>query len=155
MKKNFPSIFNWKIVKWQVQRAFTLIEALIVVAILALLATLSIMSVKNQVLKGNDAKRKADINRIKIAVEEYEKDHNCYPQSVVCTGGGTGLQPYLNKIPCDSTTNQSYAYEPSCTSGGCCPNWYRFYAKLQNTADTEITPSIGPGNQYNFYSISY
>ena len=133
--------------------AFTLVELLIVITLLAVLAVIVILSFQNQVLKANDAKRKSDINRIKIAVEEYEKDHNCYPlpQLVVCTNGGKGLQPYLNQIPCDPVTNASYFYDYQNSS---CPYWYNFYAKLQYTADPIVTPGIGPSGAFNYVSGS-
>ena len=80
----------------------TLVELLIVVSIIILLVLIAIAFFRGQLFKGLDAKRKADINRIKVAIEEYEKDHDCYPppQIVVCDPG-TGLSPYLDKIPCD------------------------------------------------------
>jgi prepilin-type N-terminal cleavage/methylation domain-containing protein len=157
MKINLPlfrSKNKWQMVndRWQVQCAFTLVELMIVVALIAVLATIAIMSLQGQISKGYDARRKSDINRLKIAVEEYEKDHNCYPQYVVCNDGGqTALQPYLNIIPCDPVTNTSYYYD---NDGSSCPNWYRFYAKLQTSDDPQITPNIGLGGQYNFYQGS-
>ncbi len=128
---------------------FTLVELMIVIAIIAILAAIAIMLMRNQQFKGSDARRKADLNRIKIAVEEYEKDHNCYPQNVVCgTISSQEVYPYLNTVPCDPTTNASYKYENNGTS---CPSWYRLFTGLQNTADPAITPGIGLGNLYNFY----
>ena len=131
----------------------TLIELLASVAIIAILVLLVINTFIGQIAKGNDAKRKADLDRIKVATEEYEKDHNCYPPAnlVVCENGGAGLKPYLNLIPCDPVTHQSYAYEPG---PGACGGWFRAYAKLQNTADKSIIPSIGPGQLYNYYVFS-
>jgi len=132
---------------------FTLVELIIVMSIIAILAALVITYFRDQIFKGNDAKRKADISRIKIAVEEYEKDHNCYPppQLVICTNGGTGLKPYLDKIPCDPITNASYIYD---YQNSVCPSWYRIYAKLDNAADPNITPGIGPNNAFNYSDSS-
>jgi general secretion pathway protein G len=127
---------------------FTLVELIIVIAIIATLAALFITFLPGQISKGNDAKRKADIDRIKIATEEYEKDHNCYPQSVSCTSPTT-LNPYLDQIPCDPTTNLPYAYEPGGSTS--CPSWYRYYADLQNSQD----PSIIPGLMYLRKSYNY
>jgi len=126
---------------------FTLIEVMVAVAIIALLILLVINTFVNQTLKGNDAKRKADLDRIKVAVEEYEKDHNCYPATVTCPTDA-GLAPYLTNIPCDPLTHQPYAYEPG---PGVCAGWFRSYAKLQNAADKSIVPIIGPGGAYNYY----
>lgn len=133
--------------------AFTLIELIIVIAILAILAVIAIVAFRNQIFKGNDAKRKADLNRIGVAAEEYEKDHNCYPPAdlVVCTPVDSGLQPYLNNIPCDPITHLSYYYEPG---PGSCPAWYRIFTKLENTTDASIFPGIGFNGEDNFYTGS-
>lgn len=126
--------------------AFTLVELIIVVSIITALALITIAYFRGQLFKGNDAKRKSDINRIQVAVEEYEKDNNCYPLAVSCNPG-TSLKPYLEKIPCDPSTKASYYYE---TDGGVCSKWYRIYTKLENTQDQSIIPGIGPGSAYNF-----
>ena len=131
---------------------FTLVELMIVIAIIAIMAALFIMFLPGQISKGNDARRKADINRIKIAVEEYEKDHNCYPQSVSCKSPST-LRPYLNQIPCDPTTHEPYGYDYGPVVGSC-PEWYRLYAYLDNSQDPQIIFKIGPGGAYNYYSGS-
>lgn len=132
---------------------FTLVELIIVIAIIAILAALFITFLPGQISKGNDAKRKADINRLKIAVEEYEKDHNCYPQSVECIKDPTSLQPYLDIIPCDPTTHQSYAYEPGGSVS--CPSWWRLYADLENKQDPSITLGLEyNGKSYNYVQIS-
>src|SRR5271157_5862912 len=96
---------------------FTLVELMIVLAFLAVLIAIVIVFFTGQIAKGTDAQRKSDMNRIKLALEEYEKDHNCYPPKdlVTCNVAplnGTGLRPYLEKIPCDPATGSSYDYEP-------------------------------------------
>ncbi len=136
--------------------AFTITELLIVVVIIAALALLAFWAVRTQVLKGYDARRKADIARIKVAVEEYEKDHDCYPPSelVVCDPG-TGLRPYIEKIPCDPRTGASYFYDHD---GSECPKWYRFYTTLENLESSgDFNYSSGSPNAplrsggWNFY----
>ena len=112
---------------------FTLIEVMIVVSVVGFLGFLVINFTATQIFKGNDAKRKADLNRIQIALEEFEKDKNCYPQSVSCTVSGS-LVPYLSKIPCDQTTNLSYDYRPLGVNPSC-PSYYTLSATLQNSKD--------------------
>ncbi len=113
---------------------FTLVELIIVITLIVVLSIISISYLRSQIFKGNDARRKADINRIKVAVEEYEKDKNCYPDpSLVVCNPGNGLVPYLSKIPCDPIKNTSYNYE---NSGGSCPSWYRIYTNLDNSNDS-------------------
>lgn len=132
---------------------FTLVELMIVLSIVAILTALVVAFLTGQLFKGNDAKRKGDIERIKTAVEEYEKDHDCYPlpQLVTCKPDGTGLQPYLNKIPCDPITKASYYYEYDDST---CPKWFRIYTVLQNTNDISTVSGIGPDGAFNFVQSS-
>jgi prepilin-type N-terminal cleavage/methylation domain-containing protein len=131
---------------------FTLIELLITLSIVAILATIAIMYVRGQAFKGNDARRKADMERIRIAVEEYEKDHNCYPPYVICgIHPDQPIYPYLNNVPCDPDTNASYFYD---YEGSTCPSWYRFYSKLYFTQDPDVVPDIGPNSAFNYVTGS-
>jgi len=135
------------------KRGFTLIELLIVVAVVTILAFMALFAVRQQMAKARDARRKADIHKIQEAVEEYEKDHDCYPASVLCTPEveAIKLRPYLNIIPCDPLTGDSYKYEPS---GPVCASWYRLFAILEYERDKDLRPGIGPGSSYNFYQAS-
>ena len=130
------------------KKGITLTELLIIVAIIAFLAMVVFWALRSQVFKGYDARRKSDIARIKVAVEEYEKDHDCYPlpQLMVCDPG-TGLRPYLDKIPCDPRTGASYFYDHEDST---CPNWYRLYANLE-----EIEQGLyGQDGAFDYYSGS-
>lgn len=131
---------------------FTLVELMIVLLIIAILAVIALVAFRSQLFKGNDAKRKSDLNRIGIAVEEYEKDHNCYPKvddmKLCGTDQSIAIHPYLSIVPCDPITSAAYYYEPG---PGSCPSWYRLYADLQYTADAAIVPGIGQDGAYNFY----
>jgi type II secretory pathway pseudopilin PulG len=131
---------------------FTLTEVLIVIGIIVFLILVAMVAFRSQIFKGRDAKRKGDIHKIQVAIEEYEKDNNCYPlpSEVVCDPG-TGLQPYLDNIPCDPTTNASYLYEIEDSS---CPDWYRLLANLENETDLDAQFACGPGGTYNFYASS-
>ena len=76
------------------KRGLTLVELMIVVGIIAFLTLIATIYLRSQSHKGNDARRKADLRRISIAVEEYEKDNNCYPLSTLMTcSPGNSLDP--------------------------------------------------------------
>lgn len=142
------------------KKGFTLVEIIIVLTIIAILAVIAILAFRSQLFKGRDAQRKADLDRIKIAIEEYEKDHNCYPSTaadptIILCKPGTGLQPYLDKIPCDPETSASYYYEYD-TSNPSCPGWYRIYTSLDSTTDLSILPACGgpSNNSFNYYVSS-
>lgn len=131
---------------------FTLVELLITLSIIVILAAVFMTYFRSQMLKGNDARRKADIDRIKIAIEEYEKDHNCYPQYVTCgVFQDQPIYPYLNNVPCDPVKNVSYIYE---LQGGACPGWYKLYSNLQYIQDPDVKPGIGPSSAFNYVSGS-
>ncbi len=132
------------------KRGFTLTEIMIVIGIISFLAILIVAFLRNQVFKANDAKRKAEIKRIGIAVEEYEKDKDCYPTTVTCVAN-TSLRPYLDTIPCDPVSKAPYYYEHDGTS---CPKWYRIYADLDNEKDNDYQAGIGLGAAYSYYQSS-
>lgn len=129
---------------------FTLIEVIVMVSILAFLGSMVLNSVASQVYKGNDAKRKGDLDRLKVAIEEYEKDHNCYPPpATLC---GTDWVPYLDKIPRDPKTSLNYGYE---VPSGTCPYYYKLYAKLENAQDRDITSAVCSGTCCSESSYNY
>mgnify|MGYP001567230050 CR=1 FL=1 len=134
------------------QSGVTLIEIIIVIMLIAILVLIAIAYFRAQAYKANDARRKADIKRIQIAVEEYEKDHECYPlpEQMVCDPG-TGLRPYLDKIPCDPITNASYYYD---YQNEVCPSWYRLFVNLEFIADDDDSGSLGPDGSYDLCSGS-
>lgn len=144
-----------KFKRFKFSLGLSLTETLIIVAILALLVTLAATAYVKQIAKGNDSRRKADLNRIKIAVEEYEKDNNCYPSPLDMAKCGSSediaIYPYLRDVPCDPATKEPYVYEAIGTS---CPRSFKVYTTLQNTNDAQIIANVGPGGAYNFYISS-
>lgn len=134
-------------------RGISIIEVLIIVALLSILAMIAFFTFKNQMFKGYDARRKADLDRIKIAVEEYEKDYNCYPPYLPsCRGADAGiLKSYIPKIPCDPHTKTDYVYYADPTS--ICARWAWLFSNLENTGDPKIS-DIGCQNGCG-YSRTY
>jgi type II secretion system protein G len=115
---------------------FTLIELLSVIAIVGILAVglVTVINPLEQVAKGRDTKRKADLAMVQKALEVYYSDNGAYPSSAngqmvnasgVRIGWGTnGFQPYLPLLPADGTSGRSYAYLSTGQS-------YWLYASLQ------------------------
>jgi len=130
----------------------TLVELMVVVGILSFLALMAILYLRSQTYKGKDARRKSDLHEIQVAVEEYEKDNNCYPlPNLVACDPGTGLRPYIPQVPCDPESDASYYYDHE---DNACPSWYRVYTTLGNEKDEDIVGSIGLMGDYNFYISS-
>lgn len=108
------------------RRAFTLIEMLVVIAIIGILATMITVNVSKSRAKGRDAKRMADLNTIANALELYYDDHGEYPT----TGGGDNIEllsgilgSYLPTIPKDPLYNQPVKTE--CNRNGW--PWFIYY----------------------------
>jgi len=116
----------------------SLVEVLIVITILLLLIGIY-FSFRGQLEKGRDAKRKEDLERIRVAFEDYFNDNGCYPDvSILENCGSDALKPYLSEVPCDPVTEQPYkAVAGRFTESGCY-QWYKVYAFLENTSDAAI-----------------
>lgn len=127
-------------------KGFTLIEIMIVITILALLFIALMVSIQGQRSKGEDARVKSDLDRLKIAFEDYYNDQNCYPPQSWFDSpndcGSSNLQPYLSQIPCDKNTGRPYElrYAPSQCIG------YQLYGFLQNSSDPSYSEYFEDGN---------
>ena len=95
-------------------KAFSLIELLTVVAIISILATISISSYTAAVKKGRDAKQKSDIHNIQQALLLYRADMGTYPGNTALSTTGSPLVPnYLRAIPVNAVaTSGNYQYNP-------------------------------------------
>lgn len=98
----------------------TLSEVIVVAAIFAILVTLAALSLspRLQIARARDSRRKADLKRIAIALEDYAGDKPCYPTAIYdedvpgCVASGQ-IDPYLRQIPCDPQTKEPYRYDSS------------------------------------------
>lgn len=103
-------------------KGFTLIEILVVATIIGLLAAVAAISYSQFTKQSRDARRKADLEQIRGALEMYKSNSttNDYPGSLTINCANPvaltdGTYTYLSKIPNDpkcasSWTNYSYVY---------------------------------------------
>lgn len=115
-------------------KAFTLVELLVVMGLLAILSVSIGIGVKSQIAKGHDARRKADLLNIKVAMRSYYEDKGIYPPEDQVTCDSTFMAPYLDKIPCDPTSSGKYVY----TYLNPDPNKYAVFTNLEQTSDPAI-----------------
>ena len=100
------------------KKGFTIIELLIVIAIIGLLATISIVALNGARQKGRDAKRVGDIRQIQTALELYYSNYGEYP-TTLGDSIASGTKIYLADVPTAPTpadgdcsdSNNSYTYE--------------------------------------------
>lgn len=80
-----------------IKKGFTLIELLVVVAILGVLASMITVSLNRARISARDAKRIAEINQMRKAVEVYYLNHDAYPQ-VNDTNIATGWSSFIQYL---------------------------------------------------------
>lgn len=99
------------------KKGFTFIEILVVVSIIGLLAGIGAVSYSQFTKSSRDAKRKADVENLRAALEMYRSNHatSSYPDDI---DDLTDLSNrYIDTIPKDPKGND-YTYSP--TPAGTC-----------------------------------
>jgi general secretion pathway protein G len=93
--------------KFKVVAGFTLIEVLIVITLVAILASVGLATYTNSVRRSREAVLKEDLFRMRDAIDQYYADKNKYPatlQDLVSDG-------YLREIPKDPITGSADTWQ--------------------------------------------
>jgi prepilin-type N-terminal cleavage/methylation domain-containing protein len=135
----FIFLYHKIVKKKSTQQGFSMIEIIISVTLVAILLLLAIPQLRLQLLKARDSRRKADLDILKKAFEDYVGDKGEYPPiDILSNCKSADLLPYLQAIPCDPLDKQPYVYKPfpdaTDRTGG-----YRIYTQLEVTTDPVIT----------------
>ncbi|OGG17734.1 hypothetical protein A3D78_02820 [Candidatus Gottesmanbacteria bacterium RIFCSPHIGHO2_02_FULL_39_14] len=132
------------------QSGFTLIEILIVIALIGIIGTAFLSNFFSSIARGRDSRRKQDLRSIAQALELYYSDNQSYPDSLPAVGvkfthPDNPDTLYLQETPGDPQTDKIYCYE----SDG---SWYRLTANLENTSDPDVlTTAVWCGGiDYNY-----
>lgn len=155
-------------------KGFTLIEILVSVTIIIILSTVGLVSYQAAGKASRDAKRKADLEQVRAALEIYKSENGAYPvggglfgisnciSSQACWTGSfaTALTGYINPMPQDPKLTD--------ISGSCdapLASYFYNYCTLDNgqtytlSANLESgpTPAAKTGtccNRYSNYRLS-
>jgi type II secretion system protein G len=144
------------------QRGFTLIEMMIVVAIIAILVTILVPNLMRARAQAQTAACEGNLKEIATALELYETDHDAYPQSGNVDASNTDLLPYVQQVPVDPAAGPGKPYTFSVTTSTTGTSSYTITcpgvhdpATLQaiNQGDSSAT-HIQYGSQSGFTAVS-
>jgi prepilin-type N-terminal cleavage/methylation domain-containing protein len=143
------------------RRGFTLVELLIVMAILSIMITVAIGIINPIAMtnKATDARVKKDLRKIRVAFEEYRSDKKGYPDDEMLTklsnksNCGSGVfAPWLSSWLCDPS-GEPYRIVVE----GAGRTWFKVFTKLRNVKDNDIPVEVkerirvvGDGLKYNY-----
>jgi len=147
---------------WRSGKGFTLIELMVVIAIILILALIAVPAYRNMQIRAKKARAQEDLRNIATALEAFFVDWNQYPEQSTAgemsdevkaelTGGQegsgasintsshtsatgeTGPISYINSIP-DDPFNPGHTYYYECDDGHSGP-WYLWSVGPDGTSD--------------------
>lgn len=146
------------------QRGFTIIELLIVIAIIAILAGLVLNNFQGAQAKARDTQRVTDVNNMHSKLEEYYNENGAYPSTIVAAdlpgidaeslNDPDGTAVVANAAVADATaanavanpdTDAEYLYVPYPT--GCTDDCTGYVLKtfIERPTDTTTNPYVKLG----------
>jgi prepilin-type N-terminal cleavage/methylation domain-containing protein len=124
---------------------FTLFELLVSISIIAVMTAVAVVSFAGVSKKSRDARRIADLEKIRIALEAVRQVGNTYPVSTA-----TLIPTYLQKWPTDPKTPGTYTYIRQTTTT------YQICADVEDLGSTS-TDTVGcanlPAGWAGFYKV--
>lgn len=150
------------------KKSFTLVELLVVVAIIGLIATIVLVALNGPRQRARDAKRTTDLKALANALEMYYNDYGVYPYGTLggsidsrdgfCLEKSTGfaslMASYISPIPNDpkyeNVDYPEYCYWYRTRNNG---QEYKIFARME-TSNYEPA-SKDAGSETNSYEVFF
>ena len=108
------------------QKGFTIVELLVVIVVIAILASISVVAYNGIQQRARDSARDSAVRSLKLALEVYKSDFSQYPsaganvnQGYNIVGLASSLVPtYISKVPTDPDTIKTMSYVVSTAYDG-------------------------------------
>lgn len=167
-----------KIMRINDRKGFTLIEVIVVVGIIAILASILVPMVLKEIDESRSTKASADVRSIATAIVVFKKDtakwpvmdNGCAPNVTLLFGDGN-MPAALEAMGFNTASTSSYNDHLSTDANGCYTNWKGGYmtrvtadpwgnAYITNVSDFSIAGnpvwilSVGPNGQIETPSFS-
>lgn len=126
--------------------AFTLIELLIVVAIIAILAAIAVPNFLEAQVRAKVARAKADLRTVSTGLETYRVDYNGYPDMFTRIRVITTPISYISSLPKDVFRLQEAQGTRPWAQGT-----YRYGAMPLDAASRYVLASVGPDTDIDTY----
>ena len=147
----------------EIKKGFTLMELLIVVAIIGILSSIVLASLNAARMKSRDAKRYSDIKQIQTALELYYNENGRYPTTAWISSNAATWQTFLGSalgmnLPVDptntatgqATTAGVYTYSYYSRAYGCEGQWYMIVYRLEGDS-TPVSQGVQSCTTYFNY----
>ncbi len=113
------------------KKGFTLIEVLVVIAIIATLSGIIYASFNGTRAQSRDQKRVSDIHELQLVLEQYFNAFHYYPPDI----HDLIVKGYIASIPSTPSNYSSYNYFPiTQTNGSTFCTSYQLWTKLETTS---------------------
>jgi type IV pilus assembly protein PilE len=127
----------------KVQKGFTLVELMIVVAIVGILASVALPSYSNYVRRGKIAEATTNLTGLRVSMEQYYQDNRTYQNAAGACGVVMPTSPQYFTMTCVAPTVDTYTI--TATGIGSMLN-FAYTINTQNAKASTITAAGWTGN---------
>lgn len=133
--------------KIRTKKGFTLVELLIVIAVIGILSTIVIAATGPARMTARDNRRVSDLKTIQLGLALYFDHYRTYPTAAEGTAKlAASGERFLPAIPTDPSTGAAYEYLPSNSNRSYCLG-----ATIEGTVPSDSSScSLGGGSTSNY-----